>query len=123
MTTWITTDDAAKRLDVTQDAIDTLVGQIADDPALWDDERQLISPTGMELISDQIATGSDPDMIAEVRAITLDRANAIAMTEDLEQQWQATIRRAVARGARVVDVAEAAEITRGRVYQIRDGRR
>lgn len=46
-----------------------------------------------------------------------------AAAEEAEGAWKAAIRTAVADGQRVVDVAEAAGISRERVYQIRDDRR
>lgn len=42
---------------------------------------------------------------------------------EAEEFLQDAIRQALAGGHRVVDIAEAAGISRARVYQIRDGRR
>jgi hypothetical protein len=42
---------------------------------------------------------------------------------DADRVWRDAIRRALTAGQRVVDIAEAAGISRERVYQIRDGRR
>jgi DNA-binding phage protein len=41
----------------------------------------------------------------------------------LEEQWRRLIRDAVAAGVSVAEVAEAAGVSRERVYQIRDNRR
>lgn len=50
------------------------------------------------------------------------RSHQVA-TEEAEEAWKAAIRAAVTDGQRVVDIAEAAGISRERVYQIRDRRR
>lgn len=43
--------------------------------------------------------------------------------ETADQLWREAIRAAIAAGVRVVEIAEAAGVTRDRVYQIRDDRR
>jgi diketogulonate reductase-like aldo/keto reductase len=43
--------------------------------------------------------------------------------ETADQRWRDAIRAAITAGVRVVDIAEAAGVTRDRVYQIRDDRR
>lgn len=54
----------------------------------------------------------------------LDRVMAATVARaEAEAEWLASIRAAVAAGQRVVDIAEAAGISRERVYQIRHGRR
>lgn len=65
-------------------------------------------------------TGAPLDLVTEA---TLDLAEARAVLEEAEMQWRAAIRAAVGGGQRVVDVADAAGISRERVYQIRDRRR
>lgn len=56
------------------------------------------------------------DELAEVR----DKLDAL---DDLQDERARLVRKALTDGARVVDIAEASGLTRGRIYQIRDGRR
>lgn len=55
------------------------------------------------------------DELAEVR----DRLDALA---ELQDERARLIRKALADGARIVDIVEASGLTRARIYQIRDGR-
>lgn len=64
--------------------------------------------------------GAPLDVVADA---TGELAALRQATEAAEEAWKASIRAAVADGQRVVDIAEAAGISRERVYQIRDGRR
>ncbi|HET6914885.1 MAG TPA: hypothetical protein VFH56_02230 [Acidimicrobiales bacterium] len=65
-------------------------------------------------------TGAPVDAVYEATAELARLRNDVALAE---QDWRAAIRAALADGQRVVDIAEAAGISRERVYQIRDGRR
>lgn len=49
----------------------------------------------------------------------------IARTKEAvaEREWRESIRQALVEGERAADIAEAAGISKARVYQIRDGRR
>jgi hypothetical protein len=58
----------------------------------------------------------------DVYAATEAKRLADEAAADADREWRAAVRTALA-GQRVVDVAEAAGISRERVYQIRDGRR
>lgn len=62
-------------------------------------------------------------MITTVAAKARQLATARSRAEACEQELHDTIRRTLAEGARAVDVAKAAGISRARVYQIRDGKR
>lgn len=64
--------------------------------------------------------GAPLDLVADATHTLAERR---AEVEEVEMQWRAAIRAAVKAGQRVVDVAEAAGISRERVYQIRDWRR
>lgn len=59
----------------------------------------------------------------DVYAATEAKRLADEAAADADREWRAAIRAALTDGQRVVDVAEAARISRERVYQIRDGRR
>lgn len=63
------------------------------------------------------------DPMSGVRAATEHLMTSRATAEDADRAWRASIRAALADGQRAVDIAEAAGISRERVYQIRDGRR
>jgi transposase-like protein len=58
-----------------------------------------------------------------IRIATRKLAEARAKAEAAEQHWQMVIRQLLAQGSSVTDVAEAAGVSRQRVYQIRDGKR
>lgn len=67
---------------------------------------------------------AEHERIAYGKSTALDAvAAATGARAVAETAWREAIRAAVADGQRVVDVAEAAGISRERVYQIRDGRR
>ncbi|MCW2898480.1 MAG: hypothetical protein JWO67_745 [Streptosporangiaceae bacterium] len=70
----------------------------------------------VEVAAAQLRTGGPLEAVREA-------TERLAALRRAEQHWQATIRAAVADKERVVDIAEAAGISRERVYQIRDGRR
>lgn len=121
---WTSIPDAASMLDVSGNTVGTLCGQLADDPTLYDPERG-ISAAGMELLAEQVASegSTRSEQIAEVRAVTSALHEATHAAEEATEKWRAAIRQAIKLGARAVEVAEAAEISRERVYQIRDDRR
>lgn len=58
-----------------------------------------------------------------VRRKTVKLADARAKAQQAEGEWQETIRVALSQGVPAADIAEAAGISRQRVYQIRDGKR
>lgn len=62
-------------------------------------------------------------MLPTVAAKARQLATARGRVSACEKELAAAICAALADGQRVVDVAEAAGISRERVYQIRDGRR
>jgi hypothetical protein len=59
----------------------------------------------------------------DVASATEAKRVADSDADEADRQWRAAIRAALAHGQRVVDIADAASISRERVYQIRDGRR
>lgn len=58
-----------------------------------------------------------------VRRATRKLAEARAKADEAEKHWQSVIRIALSQGASATEIAEAAGISKARVYQIRDGRR
>lgn len=64
-----------------------------------------------------------PETLDRIRELTEQRARADADYAWADQQWRAFIQALASNGQRVVEIAEAADITPARVYQIRDGRR
>lgn len=58
-----------------------------------------------------------------VRRATRKLAEARTKADEAEQHWQSVIRIALSQGGSAAEIAEAAGISRQRVYQIRDGRR
>lgn len=63
---------------------------------------------------------SDVERIAEA---TRERTQAQAELDRKDVQWRGLIAAAVKGGRPIAEIAEAAGISRQRVYQIRDGRR
>ena len=62
-------------------------------------------------------------LIPTVRAKARQLANARRRASACEKELGEAVRRALAAGDRAADIAEAAGISRQRVYQIRDGKR
>lgn len=58
-----------------------------------------------------------------IAALSFARDKAQAKAAQADQEWRDEIVGALMRGVSAADVAEAAGITRQRVYQIRDGKR
>ena len=58
-----------------------------------------------------------------IRDATADRASTLSVARDAERRWSALVREAVLSGQDVRQLAEWANITPQRVYQIRDRRR
>lgn len=70
---------------------------------------------------DQPGSASGGDLLDEIRAARKDRDRIKA---DADEDFQTLIRSAVAaKQASVIAIAEAADMSRARIYQIRDGRR
>jgi len=63
------------------------------------------------------------DLLVDVYEAAEAKRVADEAAADADREWRDAIRAALIGGQRVVDVAEAARISRERVYQIRDGRR
>lgn len=65
--------------------------------------------------------GRDP--LADVHEATDVLTKLREATEAAEREWRKAIRRALAAGVPVADLADTAGVTRARIYQIRDDRR
>jgi hypothetical protein len=65
-----------------------------------------------------MATPLDP-----LIAATAAKAAADKDADEADQVWRREIQQAIAHGFKVGVIAEAAGVTPGRIYQIRDGRR
>lgn len=63
------------------------------------------------------------DLPSRIAEVTEQRAKAQADLDWADQQWRALIAAAAGSGVSVASIADAAGISRARVYQIRDGRR
>ncbi len=61
--------------------------------------------------------------IDELTDATAVRERAQAELDDADHEWRKSIRQAIEMGVPVRLVADAAKISRERIYQIRDGRR
>lgn len=109
---------AAHKLDVDLHTINTLCGQLADDPDLYNADTDTITDAGLEILADQInATNpAGDDMLIDIE-------DATAARNEANERWQAAIFAAFACGRRRTKIAEAASISRERVYQIINERR
>jgi len=102
-----------------RDAVDVYAGQLdAPDGHLSDENAEHIRQALAAEFS--VASHAPLDAVIEATAAK-DKANQDA--EEADRVWREAIRAAVMAGERVVEIAEAARISRDRVYQIRDGRR
>jgi hypothetical protein len=111
---------AAAELDVTEEALRTLVDQIADDSDLYNDETFEITDAGMEVIRTALAA-SQPhgdDLLADVEGFAAEYADAQQKADDAMQKRDAAVRAAVAYGHNRTKVAQMAGISRERLYQI-----
>lgn len=120
MTTTITRADLAAILAAKHDLDETAAAE-----AVTVYAEQLGAAPGD--LSDEEAEHIDLALQAQLAHDTgapLDRIMAATVArQEAEAEWRASIRAALSDGQRVVDIAEAAGISRERVYQLRDGRR
>lgn len=110
---------AAAELDTTTEVLTTLVGQISDDPDLWDEEAGTLTDAGMSLLRDQIASEDsfDPTLEEVEEATAAYREAADALDEGRGRRDRA-IRAAVAYGHPKARVAATAGISREMLYRI-----
>lgn len=102
-----------------RDAVDVYAGQLdAPDGDLSDENAEHIR----QALAAELNVASHAPLDAVINA-TANKANAELDAEEADRAWRDAIRAAVSAGERVVEIAEAAGISRDRVYQIRDGRR
>lgn len=100
-------------------AIDVYAGQLdAPEGDLSDENAEHIRLA----LAAELNVASHAPLDAVINA-TAAKANVELAGEEADRVWREAIRAAVAAGERVVEIAEAAGISRDRVYQIRDGRR
>ncbi len=114
-------------LNSVREDITAWVGQISDDPDLWDAEAQMITDEGEQVISAQVnATYCSPSASETMRELrdavaAADAAHAAANEADLRRD--AAIRAAIKASQPIQLIADTSDMSRSRVYQIRDGRR
>lgn len=92
------------------------------------DDPSMIAASTLDILADQF-NSEDPAELPEDRhaaavdAVLQARLHMEQVVEAAEAEFNEAIRSAIATGARVADIAVAADRTRSRIYQIRDGRR
>jgi hypothetical protein len=108
-------------------AADLITAYPLADDADW---RDVLAGHGWRIVGDPthepytIVPVSPVDWPALVRAVTFARAQAQAELDRQDRAWRTVVRDAmVTDGVPRQDIAEAAEVTVARAYQIRDGRR
>jgi hypothetical protein len=101
------------------EAVEVYAGQLgADDGDLTDEDTDHIRRAVEAHAAHDV--GAPLDAVA---AATEAKRLADETAADADREWRTTIRAALSDGQRAVDIAEAAGISRERVYQIRDDRR
>ena len=109
-------------LDAARDVVTTYVDQIRDDSDLWNAETDELTTDGADVVKTAISEGyarrvystAEAAMLAELDDIS---AKLPQMTERRDELVRSLMRSTVAR----TDVADAARLTEGRLYQIRNG--
>lgn len=80
--------------------------------------------TEWQVIADQFNSNEAGEPTSSAQHETLDSIAAVVKTlHDAEIERDDLIRQAIAEGAPVIAIAARAELSRARIYQIRDGRR
>lgn len=117
-----TITNAAAELDVTEETIVTLAGQISDDPDLWNDDTQTLTQAGLDLLREQIGVHFNPadQTLEELAEATEAYRLASDAADDARARRDAAVRAAVKYGHPKSRVATAAEISREMLYRIID---
>ena len=100
------------------------VGQIADDPDLYDPTTRELTEAGTEVVTEAVAAATAQDLYGTRSSALLDAMSvaALAITEKTAER-DSLIRAAMNTGLPRAKIAAAAGVTEARLYQIRDGRR
>ena len=109
-------------LDAARDVVTTYVDQVKDDSDMWNAEAEDLTIDGAAVVRHAISEGyarrvystTEAAMLAELDDIS---AKLPEMTERRDELVRKLMRSTVARA----DVADAARLTEGRLYQIRNG--
>lgn len=98
-----------------EEAVRTAVDQIADDPDLWDADRELIIGQGVQIVSDQIAqhakSTAETSMLEELASVP-------AQIAELETRRDELVRSLMGTSVPRAQIAEARGTTVARLYQI-----
>jgi hypothetical protein len=100
--------------------VETHAGQISDDLDLYDAETGQLTDAGEQLLRDQIIDEA-PNATREVLDELRSAQGAVDAAEENLARRDAAIRKALSEGTPVREIVEITELSRQRVYQIRDG--
>lgn len=111
-----------------RDLVSIYVGQINDDPDLWNIDVETLTSDGVDVVLAAIATAYEQDlsstaetqMLEELEDITRRRAEVVA---ELDERRGELVRTLMSTGVARKRIAQAAGLKEARLYQIRDGRR
>lgn len=112
------TDTAAMR-----EAVETYAGQISDDADLWDADAGELTEAGEEIVRGSVAAWQGDDRAIGALTELEDAQADVDKHEEQIARRDAAIRAAIKGLVPVTRIAEMTRLSRGRIYQIRDGRR
>lgn len=112
------TDTAAMR-----EAVETYAGQISDDPNLWDTGAEELTEAGEEIVRGSVAAWQGGDEQVAVLTVLADAQADVDRQDERIARRDAAVRAAIKQQVPVARIASLTSLTRGRIYQIRDGRR
>ncbi len=104
--------------------VEVYVGQIADDPDLWNPDTLQLTDEGEQVVTAAVLAANEQDLYSTHNAALLE-AIATTAKEILERTHErdSLIRAAMKTELPRAKIAAAADLTEARLYQIRDGRR
>lgn len=106
------------------EAVRTYAGQVSGDADLWDAEAEELTEAGEEIVRGSVAAWQGDEGAQDAALAELAEAQADVDKHDEQiARRDAAIRAAVKQSVSALRIAEMTGLSRGRIYQIRDGRR
>ncbi len=104
--------------------VEVYVGQIADDPDLWDPETLQLTDEGEQVVTAAVEAANEQNLYSTHNTALLDAiANTAKEILERTHERDSLIRSAMKTEIPRAKIAAAADLTEARLYQIRDGRR
>jgi len=107
-----------------RDLVSTYAGQVSDDQDLWNADAEILTPDGVEVVTEAISEGYARKIWSTAEAGMIDELyDVTARQQELIERRDQLIRSLMGTSVARAEIAAAARVSEPRLYQIRDGRR